>query len=183
MTGFGRTGNHFASIKSQTKPDIICLAKGLTGGFLPLAATACQQKIYDAFLSDKFSTAFAHGHSYTANPLGCAAALASLELLKSSSAHIKMIEETHHNELDKIINSCDVLKPRVCGTIAAFDINSKDKYGSQTSHELQISFREQGLLIRPLGNVIYLLPPYCTTEIELRNAYKIVSHELQGLKA
>ena len=182
MTGFCRTGNYFACRKATTTPDIICFAKGITGGFLPLAATACQEHIYQAFLSDTFANAFAHGHSYTANPLGCAAGLASLQLLQSShtQAQIAMIENIHQQVLPHLLATGAIEKPRYCGTIAAFNLKLTVGYGSDKSRQLQSRFLDQGLLLRPLGNVIYLLPPYCITEAELKVTYEIIIKEVQG---
>ncbi len=185
MTGFCRTGDYFACLKSQTTPDIICMAKGITGGFLPLAVTACQDFIYKSFLGETFVNAFAHGHSYTANPLGCAAALASLALLQQTETQhqIKMIEKVHSEELSKLYNSDVINALRYCGTIAAFNLVMTTNYGSDRSNHLKEKFHQRGLIIRPLGQVIYMLPPYCVTEDELRNAYVIVMEELEGVKA
>jgi adenosylmethionine-8-amino-7-oxononanoate aminotransferase len=185
MTGFGRTGELFACQKSQTVPDIICLAKGLTGGFLPLAVTVCQEKIYQAFLGDSFAQSLVHGHSYTANPLGCAAALASLKLLQTAEviSQIKMIEQIHAEAAQHILRNNPVKKIRYSGTISAFELAEATEYGSQVSVNLRKKFLERGLLIRPLGDVIYLMPPYCITENELRNAYEVIINEVQGVYA
>jgi adenosylmethionine-8-amino-7-oxononanoate aminotransferase len=183
MTGFGRTGDYFACKKATTQPDIICVAKGLTGGFLPLAATVCSEQIYQAFLGDSFQYALAHGHSFTANPLGCAAALASLAILSrpETQQQIAMIERVHHDELKKIAQLNCVEKLRYCGTIMAFDLKTSSGYGSNLSLSLRQQFLERGLLIRPLGDVIYFLPPFCVTEAELKHAYEIVINEIQGI--
>lgn len=180
MTGFGRTGELFASIKANTSPDIICLSKGLTGGFLPLAVTACKEKIYEAFLGDNIDKALIHGHSYTAHPLGCAAALASLEILlrPETTKKIKMIESVHKEMLMNMYKKGHIHKPRYCGTISAFECKEKTEYGSVQSQLLRERFLKRGLLFRPLGDVMYLLPPYCITEDELRNAYQIIEEEL-----
>lgn len=185
MTGFGRTGDLFACKKSNTTPDIICLAKGLTGGFLPLAVTACSERIYQSFLGDNFTKALAHGHSYTANPLGCAAALASTDLLiqPETLKKIATIEFTHSKILNEMSSNLAIHKLRFCGTIAAFDLKLASDYGSETSLKLRQLFLDNGLIIRPLGNTIYILPPYCITAQELKSAYKIVTHELQGVFA
>ncbi|EKD73856.1 MAG: hypothetical protein ACD_45C00171G0005 [uncultured bacterium] len=182
MTGFGRTGEFFACDKANTTPDIICLAKGLTGGFLPCAMTAVHEKMYQAFLGDSFDYAFSHGHTFTANPLGCAAGLASLQLLKkpATRAQIKMIEHMHQAGLNELMDELPIKNPRYCGTIAAFDLNILADYGSTISVQLRERFRKRGLLVRPLGNVIYLLPPYCITEAELKNTYAIMIEEIQG---
>lgn len=189
MTGFGRTGDLFACLKTETIPDIICLSKGLTGGFLPLSMTACHEKIYQAFLGDNFKKALAHSHSFTAHPLGCAAALASMKLLMRSSTRdsITMIERVHAEILSYFLRRFPITKARYCGTIAAFEWPVPTEYGSNVSIKLRTVFLEKGLLIRPIGNVIYLLPPYCITEDELRNAYtlieKILIKECQGINA
>lgn len=184
MTGFGRTGSDFACQKANTNPDIICFAKGITGGFLPLAATACHEHIYAAFLDDSVANALIHGHSYTANPLGCAAGLASLELLlhPDTRTQMAMLERVHQQQLQSLMQTGLIEKPRYCGTIAAFDLKMKAGYGSKESTQLREKFLERGLLIRPLGNVFYLLPPYCVTEKQLNHVYDIILQEIQGVK-
>jgi adenosylmethionine-8-amino-7-oxononanoate aminotransferase len=184
MTGFYRTGALFAAAKSNTSADIICLSKGLTGGFLPLAVTACSESIYQAFLGCDYTKALGHSHSYTANPLGCAAALASLKLLNNAAtqAQVKMIEQIHGEELLGMSDNPQIEKIRYCGTIAAFDLACSVDYGSQTSIRLREGFLKQGLLIRPIANVIYLVPPYCITESDLRQAYAIIHQVIRGVK-
>jgi adenosylmethionine-8-amino-7-oxononanoate aminotransferase len=185
MTGFGRTGEMFACLTANTTPDIICLAKGLTGGFMPLSATVCSENIYQTFLGNDFSSALAHGHSFTANPLGCAAALASMNILlrDETQQQIRMIEKVHHEILHELTDSDVIEKKRYCGTIMAFNLAVRMDYGSNLSLALRKRFLESGLLIRPLGDVIYFLPPYCISEHELRKAYEIVVHEIQGVTA
>ncbi len=183
MTGFFRTGELFACLKSETTPDIICLSKGLTGGFLPLSVTACRESIYQAFLGSDYTKALGHSHSYTANPLGCAAALASMTLLQreETKAQVKMIEQIHREELMQLMQCSNVEKIRHCGTIAAFDLLLAADYGSQVSVNLRARFLKHGLIIRPLGNIIYLLPPYCITEADLRRAYQVIRKEIEGV--
>lgn len=183
MTGFGRTGDLFACLKAKTVPDIICLSKGLTGGFLPLAVTACQEYIYQAFLDENFFAALVHSHSFTANPLGCAAALASLDILQrpTTNVQIKLIEQIHQEELQKIANHILIEKTRYCGTIAAFDLMLAAEYGSNISIKLRDVFLKQGLLIRPLGNVVYIMPPYCISKNDLQHAYKIIREIIKEL--
>jgi len=173
MTGFGRTGELFACTKSGTQPDIICLSKGLTGGFLPLAVTACQEYLYQAFLGPSMDAALVHGHSYTANPLGCAAAIASLQLLteESTQKQIRLIEATHREMLRDMESLSCIEKRRHCGTIAAFNVTASEEYGSLKSQQWREVFLERGLLIRPLGSVVYFLPPYCVPTDALREAY------------
>ncbi|WP_264329013.1 MULTISPECIES: adenosylmethionine--8-amino-7-oxononanoate transaminase [unclassified Wolbachia] len=174
MTGFGRTGTYFALEQTQIIPDFLCISKGLTGGFLPLALTITTEEVYSAFLSEHFTKAFAHGHSYTANPLGCAAAIASLDLLvkHDTMESIKRIHSIHKKELANLSEACkNVERARVTGTIAAFDVHD-----AQT---LKIKFLEQGLLIRPLGNSVYLLPPYSISTFELEEAYNKIRNILR----
>lgn len=180
MTGFGRTGELFACLKAGTTPDIICLAKGITGGFLPLAVTLCQERIYEAFLGDNFHRALAHGHSYSGNPIGCAAGLASLELLlqPETQQQINMITAVNTKFLSTLP---DTAKARVCGVTAAFQFNIQSGYGTGASRQISKRFLEKGLIVRPLGNLFYILPPYCITESELKQAYTIIIEELEGV--
>lgn len=173
LTGFGRTGHYFACKKAHTNPDLICLAKGTTGGFLPLAMTVCHEKIYNTFLGDNFSKALAHGHSYTANPLGCAAGIASLKLLQAAETQeqIAAIEKIHEDRLTELMNKNLVDHARFCGTVAAFELKIPVEYGSNWSVKLRDEFLARGLLIRPLGNTIYLMPPYCISAEQLNFAY------------
>lgn len=186
MTNFGRTGSNFAFEQTKVIPDFLCIAKGLTGGFLPLALTITSESIYNAFLGDHFSAAFAHGHSYTANPLGCAAAIASLELLEQEGTltAIKAINVNHQKNILHLLDACsDKIKhARVLGTIAAFDINFKMNDKNQKLMTTLIErLIKQGLLIRPLGNTIYLLPPYSTTTSELDESYEKIKFAITNL--
>lgn len=174
MTGFGRTGKMFAADYLKTKPDIMCLAKSLTGGYIPLAATVFSQKIHDEFFGDDIKKAFLHGHSFTANPIACAAALTSLELFEKEQT-LKKVEKISdiHCEFIKKLKKINISKPRVLGSIAAFEYNAiNQKYGSSENQELKNIFLENGLLLRPLGNTIYLMPPYCIKEETLYNCYE-----------
>ncbi len=181
MTGFGRTGEWFSLVKSATCPDLLCLAKGLTGGFLPLALTICTQKIYDAFLGEDLALTFYHGHSYTANPLGCAAAIASLELLEKEEAFRK-IEAMHRKELQPFFQEPTIEKIRLCGTIAAMDLKVEEKgYGSFVGEKIQKLALERGIYLRPLGNVLYLLPPYSITSKELAFSYEVIRECLKEI--
>ena len=175
MTGFGRTGKMFAADYLNIKPDIICLAKSLTGGYLPLAATVFSKEIHDNFFGGDISKAFLHGHSYTANPVACASALASLDLFKKEDTlkKVKKISLIHKECLEKIKKKSSVSKVRMIGSIAAFDYNKVDtKYGSKGSETLKKKFLDCGLLLRPLGNTIYIMPPYCIEENSLNNCYE-----------
>lgn len=183
MTGFGRTGDLFACLKAEVTPDLICLSKGLTAGFLPMALTVCRDGIHDAFLDDSFAKAFAHGHSFTANSLGCAAALASLDLLLTpeTAARMKAIEAQHRTRLNRLASLPGVARTRLTGTVAAFDVEGQgDGYAAAVGPALRAFFLERGLLIRPLGNVVYLLPPYCITPEQLDRAYDGIEAALSG---
>lgn len=164
MTGFGRTGSLFACDQIKAIPDFICLSKGLTGGFLPLAVTICHQKIYDAFLGQTAEQAFLHGHSFTANPLGCAAALASLSLFEEGC--LERIQDLNAVHLAR---SPKDKKPRIMGPIAAWTMDP------QAARALTTQALEKGLLIRPLGGHVYLLPPYCLTVEELQGVYDVLT--------
>ncbi len=182
MTGFGRTGNLFASEQMHHKPDIICLSKGLTGGSLPLAITACNQKIFDAFLSDDLYKTFFHGHSYTANPLACAAALASLELLQKDEclANIEYISEQNDHFVDELQSKIKKQKtkiksPRSLGTVLAFEFHSdKKEYLSKVKEDTMQLALQQGVLLRPLGNTVYIMPPYCISPVQLQKVYTVL---------
>lgn len=173
MTGFGRTGKNFASIRAQVVPDIICLAKGLTGGFLPLSVTVSSDEVYESFYSEDPMKTFWHGHSYTANPLGCAAAIASMEILANSQRRIEQMESEHRKHLVEL-EHLPIEKFRVKGTIAAFDIKNKEKTGyfNTIASEIKTKCHDYDLLIRPLGNTVYLMPPFCITEDELDWVYR-----------
>lgn len=173
MTGFGRTGAVFASDRAGVVPDIICLSKGITGGFLPLAVTVCTETIYNAFYSEDADKALYHGHSYTANPLGCAAALASLALLAEFKPAFEGLEAKHLRHFPALQALPQVEKLRVMGTIAALDLVTPDTpgYFNQIAPRFRQAAINQGLLLRPLGNVVYLMPPYCISDTELTDTY------------
>lgn len=184
MTGFGRTGADFACEKLGVVPDLICLSKGLTGGFLPLSVTVAKNYFYDAFLGDSFGRAFCHGHSYTANPLGCAAALAAMELLQSPEIRIRIqqVEAAHNRGLDYVRDLPQARAPRICGTLAAFDARVSDGgYDSSLGNELKRWFWDRNMLIRPLGNVIYQLPPYVITDEQIEEGWKAAAEAVMAL--
>jgi adenosylmethionine-8-amino-7-oxononanoate aminotransferase len=179
MTGFGRTGKLFASLYLEHYPDIICLSKGITGGFLPLGVTACTQRIQDAYRSPDLMKTFFHGHSYTANPIACAAANASLDLLlsKQCDENIARINQSHLQFAAQLQHrNYAVRDVRVLGTILAIDIDRKGEtsYFHEARNNLYYHFLDKNLLMRPLGNVVYLLPPYCISEQELALAYNAI---------
>lgn len=171
MTGFGRTGPDFACEYLQVQPDILCLSKGITGGFMPLGATLATAAIYENFYSDNRSMTFFHGHSYTGNPLACAAANASIQLLKSEEMtdnrrRLSTRLTKMRSELAAYPNAANL---RVKGQILAFEIETSSAHGyfNPLRDTLYNQALEQGVLLRPLGNTLYLMPPYCITETQL----------------
>ena len=183
MTGFGRTGPLFASERLEEKPDIICLSKGITGGFLPLGATACKENIYETFHSDDKHKALLHGHSYTGNPLACASALASLDLLQASSCEKQreMIERAHINFVTQWKGHPKLKRCESLGTILALEYTDKNcTYFSSLSDFLYQFFINRKIILRPLGNVLYVLPPYCISKDELTLIYDTIALTLEG---
>jgi adenosylmethionine-8-amino-7-oxononanoate aminotransferase len=178
MTGFGRTGKFFASERLKTAPDILCMSKGITGGFLPFAATSCTQKIYDAFYKEDKKKMLFHGHSYTGNPLGCAAALASLEVFENEKTleKIQLIEQSHQRFLAKISLHPAFAEVRQWGTILALEIKTATESGylNQIRDNMYQFFIERKILLRPLGNVLYILPPYCISLEDLETIYNAI---------
>ncbi len=184
MTGFGRTGKLFACDHLQHAPDIICLSKGLTGGFMAFGATSCTQAIYDAFLSEDKTKTFFHGHSYTGNPLACAAALASLDLVERPDfqQNLDRISAQHQQFQDRVQTHSLVRECRCQGTILAleFEVASNYSYFSQIRDHLYQFFLERKIICRPLGNVIYLIPPYCITNEELSYIYHAMEEAIHA---
>jgi adenosylmethionine-8-amino-7-oxononanoate aminotransferase len=191
MTGFGRTGKLFATHHLKTQPDIICLSKGLTGGFLPLGLTLSTKVIYEGFLSgDKRKTLF-HGHSFTGNALSCSAALASLDLLLDSKCQnqIQNISDQHLNfshfliELQKK-NSQLIKEIRQLGTILVIEFNDDEQAGylNQISVQMKEFFFKRGILLRPLGNVLYVLPPLCIDKSALNLIYQAIEEFINHLR-
>jgi len=178
MTGFYRTGTLFAINQIFDDPDIICLSKGITGGVLPIGLTVASNKIFNAFLSDDTIKALLHGHSFTANPISCAAVCANLDLLEEEIVlqNINQIVELHQAFKTRMETHKLVKNARQKGTIIALEIEEKEgsSYFSNLKEEAYKFFTEHELLIRPLGNVIFLNPPYCITEAELKKAYQTI---------
>ncbi len=178
MTGFGRTGKLFACDHINVAPDIICLSKGITGGTMPLGVTSCSSEIYNAFLSHDRSKTFFHGHSYTANPVACAAALASLDILLQDKCleNIVRISQNHQDFIHKSDRNPALRNLRSRGTILAMDFHNKNEtsYFNPVRDRLYDHFIEKGVLLRPLGNVVYIMPPYCITDNELHTVYNAI---------
>ena len=178
MTGFGRTGGLFASGEMTVVPDIICLSKGLTSGTLPLAVTMCREDLFREFISDDHSRTFFHGHTYTANPIACAVALASLDLTTSpecTEARARIVA-SHTSFIERLRGEDGLSSPRAQGTIVACDLETKESGGYQhtAAQRARDFFIERGVLLRPLGNVVYFMPPYCVSDDELRRGYDAV---------
>lgn len=186
MTGFGRTQTLFACEQLRFTPDIICLSKGLTGGFLPLGVTASTEKIYEAFLGDTLKQAFLHGHSYTANPIACSSALASLDLLQNIACYQQreFISRAHKDFCLSWKNHPKIKRCESIGTILAIEYRSDcaDSYLEASKTHLYHFFLDNGVLIRPLGNVLYILPPYCIQLNELQLIYELIIFTLEGTK-
>jgi len=177
MTGWGRTGTMFACEQAGITPDILCTSKGLTGGAVPLAATLATAEIFDAHLSVDRRKTFFHSSSYTANPIACAAAVANLEIWRSEPVfdRISAIAQAHRKLLARFEGDRRFANIRQAGTIAALDLAvPTGGYLAEAGPRMRKLFRERGLLIRPLGNVLYLMPPYCVTAQELERAYDAI---------
>ena len=182
MTGFGRTGKLFATDHLQLKPDIMCFSKGITGGTMAMGVTTCTQNVFDAFLSDdKLKTLF-HGHSFTANPVTCSAAIASMDLLEKpeTAADIKRISDHHAQFRMKIEGHPKLRNIRQTGTIIAFEWETGEgtSYFNQLGKNLYNFFLDRGIILRPLGNIIYILPPYCITNEQLDYIYSKIEEAL-----
>jgi adenosylmethionine-8-amino-7-oxononanoate aminotransferase len=183
MTGFGRTGKLFAGDHLREQADIICLSKGLTGGTLAMGVTAATEKIFGAFLSDDRTKTLFHGHSFTANPLACTAALASLDLLqeKDCDRRLRRINEQHSAFADKLKQYPIVRNVRILGTVIAFEINiGNDGYINPAGLDLTQKALEKGIYLRPLGNTVYIMPPYCITEKEMDQVYSFLVQYIEG---
>jgi adenosylmethionine-8-amino-7-oxononanoate aminotransferase len=185
MTGFGRTGTFFACEALESKPDLFCLSKGLTGGTMPLGVTTCNQKIFEAFLSeDKLKTLY-HGHSFTANPVSVAASLASLDilLLPETMANIQRISNKHKEFAKSIVDNPKLIDVRQTGTILVMEWNtgSNSSYLSDLRNKLYLFFLERGIIMRPLGNIIYILPPYVISDQDLQYIYNTIHQALNEL--
>ena len=183
LTGFGRSGDLFASKRAGLKPDLVALSKGLTGGFLPMGVTLTSAAIHAGFIGSEPALTFFHGHSFTANPLGCAAALASLDLLEADPGRYQRMEERHRPHLEALAAHPAVRHPRLLGSIAAFDLAVADPgYLHPQGRRLQQLAMEHGVFLRPLGDVVYLLPPLCISNDQLTRCYTAIATCLDALR-
>ena len=183
MTGFGKTGKHFASLYMDAAPDIICLGKSLTAGMITMSITSCTQEIYNAFLDDSIAKAFFHAHTYSANPLACAAAIAGIDLLNSKEMkeHIVRIENKHRKFILDHSKRPEFLSIQSIGVILSIQLNiSTERYGS-LRNTLYEFYMENGVCLRPLGNTIYVLPPFVITNKQLDKIYEVILASLKLL--
>ncbi|NUM50363.1 MAG: adenosylmethionine--8-amino-7-oxononanoate transaminase [Flavobacteriales bacterium] len=182
MTGFYRTGRMFASEYTTVKPDLMALSKALTGGVMPLGLTTCTDTIYNEFLGSTIEKTFYHGHSFTGNPLACAAACASLELLEKQKTKEQIVsicerqQEAAH--LFSVYNK--VKKSRSLGTILALELDAEQGYFSNIREEMYSFFLQKGIVLRPLGNVLYFMPPYCINTNEMNLVYEAIHEFLKA---
>lgn len=186
FTGFYRTGKPFACSYLKVQPDFICLSKTLTGGTLPLGITAAPEFVYEAFISSDKKKTFFHGHSFTANPISCAAALASLDLLEKRECFQNIAEiSKQHEEFAKTIDyHPSIFEVRHLGTILAIELETNVERGYMNPAAAEISqfFLNKGIYLRPLGNVIYVTPPYVISEEELQLIYAAIRQFLKSYK-
>ena len=183
MTGFGKTGRTFASDYLEEQPDMMCLSKALTGGTIPMAITTFTQEIFEAFYDEDINKALFHGHTFTANPTGCAAALASLELLQTPEmqSNISRVNANHLAFQKRIQTHSKVVTTRVLGVIFALEIKTESaaSYYGNLRNKLYSFFIENGVILRPVGNVVYILPPYIITDEQLEKVYQVVESALE----
>jgi adenosylmethionine-8-amino-7-oxononanoate aminotransferase len=181
-TGFGRTGSMFACEQEAVVPDLLCLGKGLTGGYMPLAATLASERIYDAFLGahEEFKTFF-HGHTYTGNPLACAAALGCLDVFEMERTMVRLQPKIRllGELLDDVAEMREVAEVRQRGFMVGIDLGEHDP-AKRIGHRVTLQARERGAIVRPLGNVIVLMPPLSISEQELRTLVAVVAESIRA---
>lgn len=186
MTGFGRTGTVFACEKAGVEPDFLCLSKGLTGGFLPMGATLTTRAVYKSFYHQDRMRQFFHSSSFTGNPMACAAALANLEIWEEEPVleRVAAIEASHSRAAGWFIARPDVADVRVLGSIFALDVRDGTGrgYASALAPRIYDFMIENGVLLRPLGNTVYILPPYCIDENDLERIYETLWRSLDSLR-
>ncbi len=181
MTGFGKTSKNFASENMKQKPDIMCLSKALTAGMFPLSITSCSHEVYDRFLSDEVSKGFFHAHTFSAHPIGCAAVLAGLNLLESPEIleRRQYIKNAHERFVAEVQDHPKVGNARCIGVILAIDLNIEmERYGNLRDQLYQF-FMQRGVILRPLGNTVYVLPPFVITNAQLKKIYDAILEALE----
>ncbi|MBV9507648.1 MAG: adenosylmethionine--8-amino-7-oxononanoate transaminase [Acidobacteriia bacterium] len=179
LTGFGRTGRMFACEHASVRPDLVCISKGLTAGYLPMGATAATEALYEAFLSDDRGKTFFHGHSYTANPLACAVGLASLDLFRENGVldRVQRLETQLRAGLEPLRRFGDV---RVIGGVGVIELESSEPgYLDSIGPRLYRAFLDRGLLLRPMGNILYFMPPYVISDTEVEWALQQIDEVLK----
>jgi adenosylmethionine---8-amino-7-oxononanoate aminotransferase len=183
MTGFGKTGKTFATDYLVNKPDMMCLSKALTGGTIPMAITTFCQEIFDGFYDDDINKALFHGHTFTANPTGCAAALASIELLQSQEMkdNIVRVNQSHLEFENRIKKHPKVKNTRILGVIFALEVKteSQESYYGTLRNKMYNFFIENGVILRPVGGTVYILPPYIITKNQLDKIYQTIENVLE----
>jgi adenosylmethionine-8-amino-7-oxononanoate aminotransferase len=178
MTGGGRTGELWAHQLAGIAPDLVCAGKTLAGGVLPLAATLASPKVVDAWDTDDRSRTFFHGHSFTAHPLACSVAVANWSLIPHGMAQAKRIESFWNQRLSALSSVRCVSQVRVCGSIAAIELDATGGYLSDIASGLRRGCLDRGVLLRPLGNVLYAMPPLCTSENSLERIAVAIEHAI-----
>jgi adenosylmethionine-8-amino-7-oxononanoate aminotransferase len=182
MTGWGRTGTLLACEQADVVPDILCLSKGLTGGVVPLAVTMATAEIFDAHLSADKAKMFFHSSSYTANPIACAAAVANLAVWREEPVRAR-IATLAARQAERIFALEGVRNARALGTIAACEIGGEEGYLAGIGPALAAHFRERDLLVRPMGNTVYVMPPYCIDEVDLDRIYAAIQEAAERFPA
>jgi len=183
LTGFGRTGDWFASHRAGIQPDLMALSKGLTGGCLPMGVTMASERIFQGFIGQDPSLTLWHGHSFTANPLGCAAANASLNLLEANPNAFQDFEARHRPHLERLQGHPKVSRCRLLGTVAAFDlaVDGTAGYLNPAGPTVKKLAMAHGVFLRPLGQVVYLLPPLCISDEQLQRCYEAIGVALDAI--
>jgi len=180
-TGFGRTGTMFACEQEDVAPDLLCVAKGLTGGYLPLAATLATERVYEGFLGEHHELkTFFHGHTYTGNPLACAAAIATLEVFEREATLERLSGkiELLGNWLDRLIAPLDaVAEVRRCGFMVGIQL-ADFPLPARMGHQVTLAARKRGAIVRPLGDVVVLMPPLSISEAELERLVSITAEAI-----
>lgn len=183
MTGWGRTGTLLACDQAEIQPDILCLSKGLTGGAIPLAVTMASEPVFEAHLSPDRARMFFHSSSYTANPTACAAANANIAIWQDEPVieRIATLVERQAAHLARLEGHRLVRNPRQSGTITAFEVGEANGYLSDLAPSMLAMFRDRGVLLRPLGNTIYTMPPFCMEPHRLERVYEAIGEVLDML--